>query len=274
MNINDLRTALTSLDTANSSANSKKKVERAPFKDYIESLSYYQNLSQTEKDKIASDVELWYNEDAVQERAMEYSKKVFKDEANKPIDLATMRDNANEVIKGFCKVFGMPHLSNLPLFQQDILKMMCAIHLGIIPKDGTQLNMKKGIFVAGAPQIGKTTVFVYLKQTPYFSFRLVTSYKLKALCEEHGARAIDEYGNKGQCLVIDEIGWEDKAVHYGNHIDAVAEVIHQRNERGLLTHMTSNMSIEALKGRYQPHIVARIQKMCNVIEVKGATQFL
>ena len=273
MNINELRNAIKALSKATDIANASK-VERAPFRGYIEGLSYYQTLSQEDKNDIASDVALWYSDDAVQERTQKYTEKVFADEKEKPVDLGDKRANAKEVIAGFCKVFGHPHFSNLPDFQQEILKMMCAIHLGIIPTDGTKLNMHKGIFVAGAPQIGKTSVFVFLKQTPYFNFRLITSYKLKALCEEHGARAITEYGTRGKCLVIDEIGWEDKAVHFGNTIDAVAEVIHQRNERGLLTHMTSNMSLDTLKTRYQPHIVARIQKMCNLIEVKGATPFL
>lgn len=272
MDINGLRQAVKALDKANAIA-SAKKVQRANFRDVIEGLSYYKSLSDERRAELASDVEIWYSDEAVSQRTADYFDRVFSDSQKAVTDLEDAREVSKKVCLGFAKIFGLSQFSHLPPFQKELLTIMCAVHLGIMPANGGNFNMNKGVFVAGKPQIGKTSVFVYLKSTPYFSYRIVTGSKLMELCNSHGAAAMEEYGSRGKCLVIDEIGWEEVAQHYGTKIDAVAEVIHRRNARGLMTHITSNMPIEALKERYQPHIVARIERMCNVIEVKGADSF-
>lgn len=274
MKYQNLKSALLALQKADVISKAKQ-VHRAPFREFIANTSCYQNMSEEERKAMSDDVEVWYSDEAVQQRGADYMDKVFSDKEQKSFDVDDARAKAREVSQGFAKVFGLSQFSHLPPFQQQLLTMMCAIHLRVMPKNMSGFNMDKGIFVAGKPQIGKTSVFIYLKSTNYFRYRVITGNQLFELCKSHGMAVINEYGTRGACLLIDEIGWEDAAQNYGSaKIDAVAEILHRRHARGLMTHITSNMSIDDLSERYQPHIVARIKSMCNIIEVKGQESFV
>lgn len=274
MNFKQLNDQLKALQKLEAQAARKGAQERrSPFGEWMESQEYYQRLSEAEKGRLRAEVELWFHPDAVEQRAAEYAKKVTDKEERRP-DVFDLRAVSNEVCEGFAKMFGHS-FNGLPFFQQDMLRMMCAIHLGVHLKGKLHcalerpFNLNKGIFVAGQPQIGKTSVFVYLKRTPHFRYRIVTSEQLRKEAEHYGGSVIDNYA-KGQTLVIDEVGWEQKAKCYGNTIDVVAEVIHARHANGLRTHMTSNMTLEDLEGRYEPHIIARIKNSCNVLYATDA----
>lgn len=270
MNITELKKQLASLGKAEEAK--KNTIQRAPFADWMESISYYKAMPEAQKERIRAEVDLWYEPEAIAERKAAYGRKLAQGD-NAPAYFDA-KEASIEACQGFAKVFGLP-VNGLPFFQQDMLAMMCAIHI----KAGLPYPLKmqmprpfsasKGIFVAGAPQIGKTSVFVYLKRLPYFRYRIVTSEQLRSQTEKYGASVADNYA-KGEVLVIDEVGWERPALSYGNKIDIVAEIIHARHAAGRITHMASNMTLEQLRERYDPHIVARIENTCNVLLAVGA----
>ncbi len=180
-------------------------------------------------------------------------------------------DIVARVANGFASDFGTA-FDRLPKFQQDAIKCLCALHLNYSPKDFAYSH-DKAVYLCGVSQIGKTTVFEWLrKKAPsFFVFRIVTAYELTRLFSSLGHAGIETYMN-GKCLVIDEVGMEMQGKHFGTASDVVTDIIHERYRKGLLTHMTSNFLVDDLP--YGIHIKNRIKQGCNLIVAKGATPFM
>ena len=167
-----------------------------------------------------------------------------------------------KVVNMFLATFGYFGFAELPVFQQETMKALAMLHLGYRPQQSTDLNGSKAVYLCGKSQIGKTTVFEFLKETGYFKYRIVTSYDLSMRGSADPAGVIADY-SQGQYLVIDEVGMEQTAKHFGATHDVVAEIIHGRYSKGLHTHFTSNYDVDSLP--YDHHIKMRIKQGCNII---------
>lgn len=69
-------------------------------------------------------------------------------------------------------------------------------------------------------------------------------------------------------ILFDDLGSENKASNFGI-VDVVKEILFLRDERQLLTHATTNLSISDLGERYDMRIEDRIYDMFNIINFQG-----
>jgi len=219
-----------------------------------------------------AEARLWFEPSAVQQREQDYAGRVNRtQEKQMCMTVDEIKSRVREATHGFAQMFGKT-FAQLPIFQQEAIKAMCMHHVGYIPEGHTPYNFNKGVYIGGPSQVGKTSIFAYLKKLPSFNYRIVTSYQLSALAQSVGERGVVEEYSKGQHLVIDEVGWEELALVYGQRIDIVPLIIHARHGQGKITHYTSNFRVEDL--RYEEHIKMRIRQGCNVIEAVGANPFM
>jgi len=64
-------------------------------------------------------------------------------------------------------------------------------------------------------------------------------------------------------IFFDDLGSENIANHYGASINIMSEIIIRRYEKKLLTHFTSNLSIEEIKAFYGMRVYDRLREMVN-----------
>lgn len=76
---------------------------------------------------------------------------------------------------------------------------------------------------------------------------------------------------------FDDFGQEPPSLKsYGNQIEVMGGIIVRRHARfeksGLLTHLTSNLTLDEIESRYGTRVSSRILQMCNVIEFGGGNR--
>ena len=245
---------------------SASTIKRAPFANFIGSQSWYENLTSEQRERIVKEVEAHYEDEAVHNRRNEYLRRIQADKASTL--QKDPRQLAREICEGFADQYGKT-FAVLPPFQKAILRIVCAHYLKIEPKNFT-FDAGKGVFVAGNSQIGKTSVFKYLQR--FFKFSIATGYAMKEAYEADKNAVIARYC-KPAVLLIDEVGRETQGHSYASHCDVVPRIVHARHERGLITHYTSNFTIDVLRKRYEEHIINRMLRN-NIIEAEGADVFL
>jgi hypothetical protein len=94
-----------------------------------------------------------------------------------------------------------------------------------------------------------------------------------------GFDTITKYGKsfyklEGVCLpktyCFDDLGFENEAMYYGNQCDVMKEIILSRYDLfesvGMMTHFTTNLSIQELETRYGKNAMSRLEAMVNFIE--------
>lgn len=131
---------------------------------------------------------------------------------------------------------------------------------------------KRGIFVAGKPGCGKTTLFEVLRK----------NYKGGLLyCKEatdlHIMRNITKDPNSYLCetknIFIDDLGCEEIMKEYGNTIDIVGDfiqILHNRfNGRVFIS---SNNGLKWMNERYGGRVMDRVLEMCVCFQMEGGSK--
>ncbi len=118
----------------------------------------------------------------------------------------------------------------------------------------------KGILLAGNVGSGKTTLIDIIRR--FRPARKSRAAQVVEMIEE--AKATPELLKKFD-LFLDELGTEKKS--YGAELmPAFLEMRYEQfKSKGLLTHITTNMSMEEIAERYGPRIESRLWEMCNII---------
>jgi len=139
--------------------------------------------------------------------------------------------------------------------------------------------LNKAICLVGATGSGKTQTIhimnkyietgnIYYKRAGKvmpFMFRVVTSIEIASEYALKGYDGVENYKRIGN-LCIDDLGNEPETLnHYGNKLDVISDLIEHRYNKGLLTHFTTNLNEEEIKGRYNSRVHSRIMHSCNVI---------
>ena len=120
----------------------------------------------------------------------------------------------------------------------------------------------KGLMLMGECGLGKSTILNYVIPA---IFRTRTNKILRSVpAKELGS--VDR--NKAPFIIIDDLGTESIKNDYGTKIDAVADAISYAEDSSKTLLITTNLTPQALKERYDERTLDRLRK-CKVVIIKG-----
>ena len=120
----------------------------------------------------------------------------------------------------------------------------------------------KGLMLMGECGLGKSTILNFVIPA---IFRTRTNKILRSVpAKELGA--VDR--NKAPFIIIDDLGTESIKNDYGTKIDAVADAISYAEDSSKTLLITTNLTPQALKERYDERTLDRLRK-CKVVIIKG-----
>lgn len=142
-----------------------------------------------------------------------------------------------------------------------------------ITKWSLEKNYNPFLFLAGTVGNGKTTLAkaciqvtnLYwqkredLLQVWRKPFKVVTATELNEIAKDDSKEFKEIKG--AQRMMIDDIGTEAVSVkNYGNVISPFVETLYHRYDKGLITIMTSNLTLEEIRERYGVRVFDRMQE--------------
>ena len=120
----------------------------------------------------------------------------------------------------------------------------------------------RGLMLMGECGLGKSTILNFVIPA---IFRTKTNKILRSVpAKELGA--VDR--NKAPFIIIDDLGTESIKNDYGTKIDAVADAISYAEDSSKTLLITTNLTPNALKERYDERTLDRLRK-CKVVIIKG-----
>ncbi len=137
-------------------------------------------------------------------------------------------------------------------------------------------DLRKGLFVTGKCGTGKTALLRIFKHIVMYN--KVVSFSITST-----NAVVREYDTKGsECLekyiirkyLFDDFGSENQGKYYGKQEEVFKTIIEERYnqfiEKGLRTHLTSNLTLTQVKERYGDRVFSRLHEMFNIIVLDGA----
>jgi DNA replication protein DnaC len=143
------------------------------------------------------------------------------------------------------------------------------------------INLDKGILLTGPVGCGKTSLMSLMK----FFLHPKDQHIMKPCRDvsfefmEEGFQVIHKYGKASfhsingevspKIYCFDDLGLENNLKYYGNECNVMAEVLLSRYDmfvsRGMLTHITTNLSASEIEQIYGLRVRSRIREMFNLI---------
>lgn len=130
-------------------------------------------------------------------------------------------------------------------------------------------SLKKGLLIIGPNGVGKTFAFEVFHRLYEFGFlkRFFSMTDTRTVASDVNRNGIDAVlryvpGDR----LFNELGSEPVSKSYGTPIDAMYEIVFEREKRQGKTHFTSNLSSDEIAERYDFAILSRLRGMCNIIE--------
>ena len=120
----------------------------------------------------------------------------------------------------------------------------------------------RGLMLMGECGLGKSTILNYVIPA---IFRTKTNKVLRSVPAKELA-AIER--NVAPFIIIDDLGTESIKNDYGTKIDAVADAISYAEDSSKTLLITTNLSPNSLKERYDERTLDRLRK-CKVVIIKG-----
>ncbi|MFZ4464039.1 MAG: hypothetical protein ACOYN5_09325 [Bacteroidales bacterium] len=161
---------------------------------------------------------------------------------------------------------------------EQIIKALCCYFTGHPDADKYGINLSKGILLLGGVGCGKTTIMKAFSSNQYQSYKVISARALGYEFSENGFKSIIQYSRTenialnpfGQTelgLCIDDLGTDEERKHYGEKVNALAEIILNRydNLHRTQTHITSNLNATMIESAYGPRIRSRMREMFNVL---------
>ncbi len=131
-------------------------------------------------------------------------------------------------------------------------------------------NPKNGVLMCGGVGSGKTTLMMALQKAINLmnEFTHVPGLALSTAKDIANSEAIyTRYIERSEPLGIDDLGNEPSEVHrWGNITNPVSDILERRYAQRLFTVISTNLTLEQIKGHYGERIGDRIVEMCEVIE--------
>jgi DNA replication protein DnaC len=120
----------------------------------------------------------------------------------------------------------------------------------------------RGLMLMGECGLGKSTILNYVIPA---IFRTKTNKVLRSVPAKELA-AVEK--NVAPFIIIDDLGTESIKNDYGTKIDAVADAISYAEDSSKTLLITTNLSPNSLKERYDERTLDRLRK-CKVVIIKG-----
>ena len=120
----------------------------------------------------------------------------------------------------------------------------------------------RGLMLMGECGLGKSTILNYVIPA---IFRTKTNKVLRSIPAKELA-AVER--NVAPFIIIDDLGTESIKNDYGTKIDAVADAISYAEDSSKTLLITTNLSPQGLKTRYDERTLDRLRK-CKVVIIKG-----
>lgn len=161
-------------------------------------------------------------------------------------------------------------------------ELLNGLLLYFIGSPDSPYDLHKGLWFDGNIGTGKTTLMNVFRA---FLIKLRKGFMIHTAADITSSYSIsgdlDTYvnnhnGYSGQPieLCIDELGREQMpAMHFGNKLNVVQHILHQRyglwQRRGIITHVTTNLTPNEVKVRYEDFIFDRCRHMFNIVTIGG-----
>jgi energy-coupling factor transporter ATP-binding protein EcfA2 len=139
------------------------------------------------------------------------------------------------------------------------------------------LDLKKGLLLSGPIGCGKTTLMTLVSYffPPERQYQVKSAREVSFEYEKEGYETITRYSkiHPGKLNTIiwcfDDLGIEQPQKYYGNECNVLAEILLSRYElfvnRGIPTHVTTNLSASELEEKYGNRIRSRMREMFNLV---------
>lgn len=179
---------------------------------------------------------------------------------------------------------GKPFSSCMSEEFEKIVKWICCYFAGDARFESRpDLRLSKGLLLCGGVGIGKSTIMKLFQRNQICSYRVISCRDVEGDFAALGEDALREYstntkialnsdpfGHQQLGYCFDDLGTEDTAKHYGRVKNVMQSVILNRYDVGDIplntTHITTNLSDEELKVRYDDRAIDRMREMFNIIE--------
>lgn len=159
----------------------------------------------------------------------------------------------------------------------NITKLICYFLDDEITAAKYQIDLSKGILLAGPVGCGKTSLMSLMRYVPqpHKKFFIKTSRDISFEFIKDGYEVIHRYSHghnthaehKNYCF--DDLGTEKNLKYFGNECNVMAEIILSRYDifiaKRIQTHITTNLSASEIENAYGNRVRSRLRSMLNLI---------
>jgi len=160
-------------------------------------------------------------------------------------------------------------------------EMLCRYFTG---SPNSELDLKKGIILAGSVGTGKTSLMRLFKSNPFNPYVVVSCRVVADAYKTGGVESVNKYyesannifpmnfyGHKKLGWCMDDLGTENSKKHYGDELNVLSEVIlnwYDKKQFNKL-HFTTNLGAQEIEQYYGERVKSRMREMFNFIVIKN-----
>lgn len=164
------------------------------------------------------------------------------------------------------------------VYDKPLIKKLAAYFLqDVVLCRQNEIDLSKGIFLSGPIGCGKTSLMMLMQLIPnqLKKFRFKSCRQISYEFIKDGYDVIHKY-TRGDiyktdtfAYCFDDLGTENNIKYFGNECNVLGEILLSRYDlyitKGLLTHVTTNLSTSELEENYGNRLRSRLRQMVNLI---------